>query len=215
VTLAREVMKHPVLREMVATKEVTIPWRGHPEGRALLNHNHLLWLTPAVTGVKTGFTDAAGQCIVVYASDKGVNLMLSYMGGPSLAQRDQEVMALLQYGFDSYQQRKVIAGGEAYADVGVPYDWGRTMPLVADGDLVEQVYVRDEIEYRTVLPEDMSLPVHRGDKVGLVEAYEGDIFLGSCYLLATEDVPEPGLLGRINYLLESVYHFLLFTAAGR
>ena len=214
VVLGGELMKYPEIRKIVATTEMTIPWAGHPYGRTLVNHNHLLWQTPAVTGIKTGFTDEAGQCIVVSASDKGINLLVAYMGGQSLAQRDQEVMALLQYAFDSYRQQKVITKGKEYADIDIPFRRGEAMALVSDGDLVKQVYIRDEIEYRVVLPDEMNLPVYQGDKVGLVEAYEGDVYLGNAYLLATQDVLKPGWLGRINYLLDSVYHFLLVTAVG-
>lgn len=210
--LGREVMKYPEVRQIVVLQQSAIPMAGQPGGRLLISHNPLLGLSPTVTGVKTGFTDTAGQCIVVSASDKGVNLMLSYMGGPSQAQRSQDVLALLQYGFDSYQDRKVIVQGEEYGELDFPYERDRKLPLVSEDELVKQIYIRDQIEYRLVLPDELVLPVRSGDKVGLIEAYEGDIYLGSSYLVAAEDVPKPGFGGRITYLLESIYHFMLFSA---
>jgi D-alanyl-D-alanine carboxypeptidase (penicillin-binding protein 5/6) len=212
VTVAKEIMKYPEIRQIVATEEMTIPWAGHPYDRSLVNHNHLLWLSPTVTGIKTGYTDAAGQCIVVSATDKGINLIVSYMGGPSLDERNQDILNLLQYGFDSYQQRPVITSGEQYALVDIPYENGKSMPLVSSDDLVRMVYVGDEVEYRLVIPDKLTLPVSTGDKVGLVEAYDGDTYLGSAFLLATEDVPKPGWWDRANYVLDSVYHFLLSIA---
>ncbi len=212
VTMGSEIMKYPEIREIVVMQEAAIPMAGQPGGRQLVTHNHLLGLSPTVTGVKTGYTDTAGQCIVVSATDKGVNLMLSYMGGPSLAQRNQDVLAMLQYGFDSYQDVCVIARGAEYGQVDYPYDADRKLSLVSEEDLVRQVYVRDPIEYKLILPDELVLPIKPGDKIGLVEAYEGDMYLGSTYLLATEDVPKPGLGGRITYLFESIYHFLLVVA---
>lgn len=212
VVMGREIMKYPVIRQIVAMQESTIPMQGQPGGRLLITHNHLLGLSPAVTGIKTGFTDAAGQCIVVSAGDKNVNLIVSYMGGPSLAQRNQDILALLQYGFDSYQDRTVVVAGETYGEIGLPYDFDARQSLVAEKELVKQVYVKDTVDYKLILPEDLVLPVKVGDRVGLVEVYEGDKYLGSIYLLATEDVPKPGVGDRITHFLESIYHFLLSSA---
>jgi hypothetical protein len=43
----------------------------------------------------------------------------------------------------------------------------------------------------------------------LVEAYEGNKYLGSTYLVAVDDVPTPGIKERINYYVEAVYNVLL------
>lgn len=212
VKLGHEIMKYPEIRQIVVLQQSAIPMQGQPNGRLLITHNHLLGLSSSVTGIKTGFTDAAGQCIAVSASENGINLILSYMGGPSLAQRNQDVLALLRYGFDSYQDRTVISAGEVYGEMELPFEREAMQPLVAESDLVKQVFVRDKVERRVILPDELVLPVKTGDRVGLVEVYEGDKYLGSTYLLATEDVPKPGLAGRITYFLESIYNFLLFSA---
>ncbi len=208
IKLAEELMKHPEIREIVSRSEYHIPQGSNPEGRDLINNNHLMAKYPFINGIKTGYTDNAGQCIIISANKNGEHLILSYLGGPSLAQRDQDVMNLLGYGFDSYQQRTVIKAGEEYGSIDVPYQWGRKLSLAADTDLARQVYVKDQVETRLVLPDDLSLPIHKGDKVGLVEAYDGDKMLGSTYLVATEDVGSPGFFGRVSYYLSSFAHAL-------
>jgi D-alanyl-D-alanine carboxypeptidase len=207
--LGTEVMKHPELREIVERPVFNIPQAGNPAGREIINNNHLLEQYPYINGIKTGFTDNAGQCIVISGNDNDVHLILSYLGGPSLSQRGTDVVNLLQFGFDSYQQRKLITAGQDYAAIDVPYDWGRQLKLVADADLTRQVYVKEEVDRRVVLPDDdLKLPVHKGDKVGLVEVYDGDQMLGSTYLVATEDVEAPGLIGRLGFYLSSFLHKL-------
>ena len=109
--LGRELMKHQEIRDIVKLPEFTISWPGQPWPRVLINHNHLLEQYSFINGIKTGYTDAAGQCIVISASENGVNLIISYMGGPSLGQRDSEIVSLARYGFDSYRQQMVIAQG--------------------------------------------------------------------------------------------------------
>jgi len=207
--LARELMRHQEIREIVKLDEAAIPWPGQPYSRDLINHNHLLDLYPAVNGIKTGYTDAAGQCIIISASEGGTNLILSYMGGASLPGRNEDVINMLAYGFASYRQQTVISGGAEYSAVDLPYNYGRKLPLVSEADLVKKVYIGNTVEQKIVLPDHLDLPVHKGDKIGLVEAFEGPRYLGSTYLLATEDVPPPGFKDRITYYIEAVYNFLL------
>lgn len=206
--LGIEVMKHEELREIVRMPEAVIPWPGQPYGRTLFNHNHLLDAYPFVNGIKTGYTDAAGQCIVVSASERGINLIVAYLGAGSTAQRNQEVIGLLGYGFASYEETAVITTGREYASIGVPYDDGRRLSLTADRDLVSQLHFSDQVDYRLVLPEEPRLPVSAGDPVGIVEAYNGDIRLGEAFLLATEDVGEPGIGGRFRHYLGRLLPFV-------
>jgi D-alanyl-D-alanine carboxypeptidase (penicillin-binding protein 5/6) len=98
--LGTEVMKHGKIREIVDRYEYTIPGTQGP--RHLVNTNDLLDSVPCITGIKTGSTDDAGYCIVISASKNGVRLIFSYLGGPSLAQRDEDVMNMLAYGFAQY-----------------------------------------------------------------------------------------------------------------
>lgn len=207
--LGTEVMKHPVLREMVKSPQATIPWTGQPYGRTLTNHNYLLNHYSFINGIKTGFTDLAGQCIVVAASSNGTNLILAYLGGPSLAQRDQDVASLLKFGFDSYRETTVITAGEEYAAVQVPYHWGSNLPLVSSETVTRPVCVSSNIEYRVWLPDTPRLPVRRGENVGVVEAYDGDALVGSSYLVATEDYNAPGLGDKVVYYVEAIYHLFL------
>ncbi|MHB9112568.1 MAG: D-alanyl-D-alanine carboxypeptidase family protein [Thermoleophilia bacterium] len=207
--LGRELMKYPEIREIVKRSEYTIPWPGQPWPRSLVNHNHMLDVYPFINGIKTGFTDAAGQCIVISASENGVNLIISYMGGPSLGERDSDVVNLARYGFASYSQKTVIAKGTEYAFVEVPFYYNKQLPLVAADDLSRTVYVRDSVEQKIVLPDELRLPVHKGDKIGLIEVYENGKYLGSSYLLAAEDITEPGMGERVTYYVQSAFGFLL------
>lgn len=56
--LARANWDYPLFREIVGTTQIVV------NGHALQNTNQLLGVYPGTTGVKTGTTDAAGQCLV-------------------------------------------------------------------------------------------------------------------------------------------------------
>jgi len=206
--LGRELMKHPEIREIVKRTEYDIPWPGQPAPRTLITHLHLMETHPEITGIKTGYTDAANQCVVVSASQNGVNLIISYLGGPSLGDRDNDIINLAQFGFASYRQQNVIQQGSEYAAVNVPLYYDKQLPLVAEDTLSRLVYVKDSIDQKLVLPEEMHLPIHKGDRIGLVEIWGHGKFLGSSYLIATEDVDEPGMGERVTYYVQSALGFL-------
>ncbi len=199
-------MTHQRIREVVKHSVATIPGYGQPNGRTLINTNHLLDKYPFIDGVKTGYTDNAQECIIISAEDHGNEFILSYLGGPSLAQRDEDVYNVLEYGFSTYTDRTVVSAGKQYAQLDIPYSRGGKLALVSASGIVKHIYAKDSIQERLVLPAPPTLPIRKGDKVGLVEAYDGNNLLGSAYLLATQDVPAPGFLDKIGYYLSSIAH---------
>ncbi len=66
--LAAHAMRNETFREIVGTKDITI------SGRFMHNHNKLLWRFDGVCGVKTGFTKAAGRCLVSCAGGRAGSL---------------------------------------------------------------------------------------------------------------------------------------------
>lgn len=94
--LARAASMQPVIRSIVATAQSTFT---HPDGRVvkLDSTNHLLGKDPYCTGMKTGFTDAAGKCLVSSATFKGRTLIAVLLGSTS-AKIWGEAQTLLHWG---------------------------------------------------------------------------------------------------------------------
>ncbi len=80
--LARVAYSQPVIREIVGTAESTFT---HPDGRTVKLHstNHLLGVDPYVNGMKTGFTDAAGKCLICSGTTKGRTVIVVLLGSSS------------------------------------------------------------------------------------------------------------------------------------
>ena len=60
-------LQNPTFRKIVSTKERRVPMVKPPFFQNLENENMLLWIYPGANGVKTGYTDAAGRCVVTAA----------------------------------------------------------------------------------------------------------------------------------------------------
>ena len=71
------------------------------------NRNGLLERDPTVDGLKTGHTDTAGYCLVSSAKRNDMRLVSVVMGSPNISAREDASAALLNYGFNFYQSRKL------------------------------------------------------------------------------------------------------------
>ena len=72
--LARENLRYPLFREIVATSEATVA------GRRLQSTNQLLGFYPGATGVKTGTTVLAGQCLIAQIERDGHAVLIVVLG---------------------------------------------------------------------------------------------------------------------------------------
>ena len=76
------------------------------------NRNRLLWLDPNVDGVKTGFTDAAGYCLIASAKRGPRRLLSVVVGANSDNARAQESQKLLNYGFQFFDTVRLYQKGQ-------------------------------------------------------------------------------------------------------
>lgn len=101
-TLARAALAHPTLRPLLAAETVSLPGIGTDR-----NRNELLGSYRGATGVKTGYTDAAGFSLVASARRGDRELVAVVLGaGPDPA-RFRASAALLDHGFAAYRAETV------------------------------------------------------------------------------------------------------------
>ena len=80
--LTREALANELFAEMVRTQSVSLSYGNPPVRHQLTNHNRLLWQYEPCIGVKTGFTEAAGRCLVSAAEQDGLTLIAVTLGCP-------------------------------------------------------------------------------------------------------------------------------------
>jgi D-alanyl-D-alanine carboxypeptidase (penicillin-binding protein 5/6) len=175
---------------IVSTKFHSIP---SPDGepRRIQNRNALLWLYPGAGGVKTGYTTAAGFCLVASATRDGLRLVSVALGAPDEAFTD--AATILDHGYAAYERRAVITAGQPLDPISVE---GRRVPVRAT-DGVEALLPRGQPVALEVQPEPgLQLPIDAGDTVGLVEATAGGESLGQSSVVAAATVrPAPHVEG--------------------
>ena len=93
----------PALRRLRRPRyTATIPWAHHPYPRVLVSHNELLEDYPWVYGVKTGWTDGAGYCIVAAGLWRGHHILVTLLGEPDDAHRLADALTLFHWSASQY-----------------------------------------------------------------------------------------------------------------
>jgi D-alanyl-D-alanine carboxypeptidase (penicillin-binding protein 5/6) len=104
--IASHALRNSKFAEIVKTKNKTISGPPHVNwDRAMQNKNKMLWQYEGGDGVKTGFTNRAGRCLVSSATHEGWQLCSVVLNcGPMW----EESTHLLNYGFGNYSKQKVV-----------------------------------------------------------------------------------------------------------
>lgn len=185
--IAREAMKHPVFREIVSTQRAALPWANHPYDRVLNNKNKLLSAYPGAIGIKTGYTKAAGRCLVFAAERDGLCLIGVVLNCPDWF---QEAEKILDAGFASWRMATMLTAGETVRTIPVQGGVKASVRAVAETHVAAPVPVSVWPDLVIELPDKLNAPVLRGQVLGTVSLTDGGEILCTVPLIAADSVPE-------------------------
>jgi D-alanyl-D-alanine carboxypeptidase (penicillin-binding protein 5/6) len=167
------------------------------------NRNLLLRRDPTVDGMKTGFTDAAGYCLVATAQrdfPNGKRRLLSVvMGADSIQARANESQKLLNWGYTAFDAIRLFAQGQPVATVPVWKGQASQARLGGDGAIWVSVPkgAGDHLKTTVERTDPLVAPLSKGQVVGALKVTTaGGSTVASVPLRAMDEVPEAGGLGR-------------------
>ena len=162
------------------------------------NRNRLLWTDPTVDGMKTGFTEAAGYCLVASAKRGERRLISVVMGAQSDTLRTSESQKLLNFGFQAYDTRRLYKKGEPVATPAVYKGTRDTVPLGFDRDiwltLPRERFSGLAANLETRQP--FVAPLAAGQKAGIMKLTRDRTTVAEFPVVALEEVPVAGFLSR-------------------
>ena len=180
------------------------------------NRNLLLFRDPTVDGLKTGYTEAAGYCMVATAKRDFTNLvnpsaptgspattgsrrLLSIvLGAANENARANESQKLLNWGFTAYEAVKLFEADQSVVSSSV---WKGTQNAVKLGRpqaIVVSVPAGSAAKLKTqvVRTEPLVAPIAKGQQLGVLKIMADEQSVGEVPLLALEAVEQAGILGR-------------------
>lgn len=134
------------------------------------NRNQLLSRDETVDGVKTGFTDAAGYCLVASALRNNMRLISVVMGASSPNARANENQNLLNYGFRFFEAHKLYSGKTSLSEARIWKGDTKNVQLGLTEDLYVTIPRRRYADLKAAITVDKKItaPVKEAAKLGTV-----------------------------------------------
>lgn len=156
--LACECIRNPEFRKICSQKTAMLSYGNPPYDRTLVNHNRLLWNMEDCIGIKTGFTQKSGRCLVSAAERNGITLVIVTLNDPD--DWDDHI-SLFDYGFSickpgvlspSCRRLKVCGSDKESISVVPAYE-----PMFPESEDAQCEILLRQIEYA---------PIEKGEIVG-------------------------------------------------
>ncbi len=186
--------RNPAFRKIVSTKEQEICWIN-PGGQKYTfgSTNRLLWNYDEVTGIKTGYTEAAGGCLVASAQQNGTTLIAVVLRTQDSRSRFIEGKALLDYGFKHIVKNATIDDEKLVSNVYVHNSnifQTKIRPVETVTYPIMQGEKAEDFTYKVNIPSYIEGPLKAGAKVGSVDLlYKGTV-VGNVDMVVNEDINE-------------------------
>ena len=217
--LCKHAMQNDVFREIVRSGDTTITvQRGFGTADVMLEStDRLLGDYEKAIGIKTGFTDLAGNCFAGAASSNGVEVYSIALDSTSESARFMDVFNMCEWFYahrvtynlaNSSETATMTIDGEevdvpVFADV-AHAGWVDTTFKVALADPNAQVSVFDfeGNVYQDITLNEVSGNVKAGDVIGSVTFKQRDTELVTLDIVACEDQPAPNIFQTIGIFFE-------------
>ena len=202
--LAAHALENEDFADIVSKQEIRMAFGNPPYNRSLYTTNKLLERYPYAIGVKTGYTDDAGLCLVTAAEKDGTRLIIVTLNGKD----DVNTHMRLYEHFFPLLARVDLSGfteGLSVPVTGGTRDSVAAVPAAEpEAALLERDY--DELTREVELPRFVYAPVEAGQVLGEIRLLSGDKVVWQSALVADSDVPaltreRQGILEFIGSLL--------------
>lgn len=178
---------HPFLAHAVALPSAVLHTGSH--SRFVANRNDLVGSVPWVTGVKTGHTRGAGYVLVGSATRGGMSLISAVLGTSSAAARDDNTMALLDYGYGSFRVATPVTAGIVLARPTVRDRPGVRADVISASGLIRAVPKTTRWRLRVVVPHELAGPLKLHAVVGYVAVLADGRMIARIPLLLARALP--------------------------
>ena len=224
--IARECMSNNTFRQIVKTKSISFPaTEAYPYERYFINTNKFLTSKEKINykgkdidikydivdGIKTGYTDDAGRCLLSSAVKNDMRMICAVFKSTGndiyLASR-----TLLDYGFNNYHNKTIISKNKYTFTERILFT--KQKELTYEPEFTYKVLLKNGSStdnYSTKVKLDkIKLPIKKGDKVGTLEVYNGRKLETTINLISTNNLNS--ILGPIieNKIVSTIIKLILF-----
>jgi len=200
VTMGKQAMQFPFLRQVVSRQTTTIPGPNGVGTRRLRSENDLLAIDSEADGVKTGHTSGAGYSLVAHSVRTSTKneLYLAMIGSPSRSQRASDARRLLRWGQAQYVRVTPLRAKQVITRIPVRDRPGVSIPIVVQAPFATTVRLGTPLKRSIVMPIELQAPLTAGTAVGEITILVRNRVVGKRKLIVDQNVDAPSLTERIR-----------------
>ena len=191
--ITREAFKKDEFANVVKSKTYVAE---REENNYFYNKNKTLIEYDGGNGVKTGYTMRSGRCLVSSASRNGMNLIAVSLNASDWFNDNYK---LLDYGFENYKYSLIYDKGQYLKKIAINNGDRDYLDLVT-----EKVFFyplkegeREKVKISIETPENITLPIDKGDKIGYISVYLDNHLIDKSNLIAKTPINKKSILKRI------------------
>lgn len=155
----------------------------------LVNTNKLINFYEGADGLKTGHTDQAGYCLATTAKRNNLRLIGVILGEKNSKVRNNEMVDLLDYGFNNIKSEVINKKGEVLTKKIIYHGDKKYLNIGVKDDLVFYYDKDNDNKYKfNYSYNDIYLPIKKGSIIGKVNVYYEDILVNTSDLIALDDI---------------------------
>ena len=168
-------LKNPIFREIVSTERMVIEKNDLYQARYLKHKNRLLFTDENCIGVKTGFTDNAGRCLVNAHEENGLQIISVVLNCQPMF---EECDRLTKLAMSEYMMKEFILPSNFVSNVEIDKSSKTEVGIITIAGFKKPILKSEENEYavKYILPDRLVAPIELNQGVGSVQVlYKGDV----------------------------------------
>lgn len=163
----------------------------------LVNTNKLVRFYPGVDGLKTGYTSEAKYCLTATAKKNDMRMITVVMGADTVKKRNHATSEMLDYAFNHYETKQLFDKGEVIKTVPLLKAEKEHIQIVTEHN-VRTIYKKEKpyenIKTYIEIDQDLSLPLKKGEQVGVLTVKANNQELSKTPLIVASDIKEASFI---------------------
>lgn len=163
----------------------------------LVNTNKLVRLYPGVDGLKTGYTSEAKYCLTATAKKNDMRMITVVMGADTVKKRNHATSEMLDYAFNHYETEQLFDKGEVIKTVPLLKAEKEHIQIVTEHN-VRTIYKKEKpyenIKTYIEIDQDLSLPLKKGEQVGVLTVKANNQELSKTPLIVASDIKKASFI---------------------
>lgn len=205
--IAKELVSHEKIFEFSSIYEDYLR-EGTDRKFWLVNTNKLVRFYNGADGLKTGYTDNAGYCLTATAKRNEMRLLGVIMNEENSNIRNQEMMAMLDYGFNQYEIEKVLTVKSKVDTITIEKAKKQEVDIIPTSDITllhKKTEEKSNVTFEIKL-NDLKPPIKKGQIIGQIVIKEDNNTSRIENLTVAEDVEKANIL---NLFLRHLNNILI------